>query len=119
MTDTTVGQTNTSGLDDKKNMDRLLKNEQMQLHQFKNYSGPLPAEVLANLTVEQGDRLIDDLIETKRLRLETQKDFMKNVFSDNQSERNHSTFRYVFTLLVLVALFLVLLLTGNVDVVKE
>lgn len=78
-------------------------------HEMLQYQGPLPYEVINNLDKEQKDKIIDDMVESKKRDQENQKKFIELMNENENSER-----KYGFGRLVLAAIFFLTLYFGSI-----
>lgn len=92
---------------------------EMVMEGQKHYKGPLPLQVLEKLDKEQCDKIIDDMIQTKQKNMDNQAKFMDAVFKDQKLERLYDTIKYIFTATLGLGIFLTLVFTDNVSVLKE
>jgi hypothetical protein len=85
----------------------------------RHYSGPLPLQLLNKLDKEQCDKLVDDMVQSRKRNQENQAKFMDLVFGDEAKERVHETIKYIFCGVVIAGIFLSLIFTGNSAILKE
>lgn|GEM_PF-6926597 len=78
-------------------------------HQMMEYRGPLPYQVIENLDKEQKDKLIEDMVESKKRDQDTQRKFIELSHQNEERKRKHG-----FNKLIVSAAFLLVLYFGSV-----
>ena len=83
------------------------------------FSGPLPPQILDNLSPEQSDKIIDDMIFTNRKSIENQSKLMESVFQNEKEIRKHRRVFFFAGLFGGLGLIVFLVLTSNLPLLEK
>ena len=86
----------------------------------KNYfSGPLPPQVLENLTNEQKDKIIEDMVKSKERQYELQKNFIENITGDKKNSRLYNLIKIIFISLFVFGIYIFSVFTKTSALLKD
>lgn len=83
------------------------------------FSGPLPPQVINNLTPEQKDKLIDDMVNTKQREQDNERDFIRVSADLKKDDNNKKQKRFYVTSIVIVIIFAGVLYKDQLNFIKE
>jgi len=83
------------------------------------FSGPLPPQVLEDLTEEQKNKIIDDMINSKNKHIDFQRDLLNNISKDKKNYRLFNIFKLIFISLFIGGIFIFSVLSNSKDTLKD
>lgn len=96
-----------------------LERSNITIEGSRHYQGPLPLQLLEKLDKDQCDKIIDDMMLSKKQNQENQRFFLTRIFEDQNSDRSHSTFKYIFISVIGLIIFLTLVFTNNSAIIDK
>jgi len=83
------------------------------------FSGPLPPQVLNNLTSEQSDKIINDMVSSNQKSLDNQSKLMEKVFEDAKQSRVHKRIIIIISVLAGLGIISLLIFTKNNELLEN
>lgn len=84
-----------------------------------SYEGPLPIQILENLSDKQRDKIIDDMIETNKRQFVFQDSFLKEMKEEKKEKRKHELIKMVFFALLVAGIYVFSVITQTSNILKD